>query len=138
MNSLGVWLSPVLLMPGAALLIMSTSVRYARIHDELHHIGQHGDRPSKAERGKFLLRATLFRNALVGLYLSVALFSLAGLLGGLTSPWEDLSRKVVLAVTFLGILALVVGAWFLVRESIASLEVIRRHVADLQQGPHPD
>lgn len=38
------WITPLLLMPGVALLILSTAVRYNRLHDEVHeaekrHVG---------------------------------------------------------------------------------------------------
>jgi hypothetical protein len=32
------WNLPLVLLPGVALLISSTSVRYGILHDELHHI----------------------------------------------------------------------------------------------------
>jgi len=37
MEVIGIWLSPLLLLPGAALLILSTSNRLNRLHDEVHH-----------------------------------------------------------------------------------------------------
>ena len=42
MDIVGVWLSPLLLLPGAGLLIMSTSQRFNRLHDEIHHIMEEG------------------------------------------------------------------------------------------------
>ncbi|MFQ5529602.1 MAG: hypothetical protein ACE5FP_04570 [Gemmatimonadota bacterium] len=40
------WITPLLLMPGVGLLILSTAVRYNRLHDEVHdadrHDGFHG------------------------------------------------------------------------------------------------
>jgi len=38
MQNVEIWLTPLLLLPGVALLIMSTSARYGQIHAELHHL----------------------------------------------------------------------------------------------------
>lgn len=35
------WITPLLLMPGVALLILSTAVRYNRLHDEVHETDEH-------------------------------------------------------------------------------------------------
>ncbi len=32
-----IWLAPLLILPGIALLINSTSSRYATLHEEIHH-----------------------------------------------------------------------------------------------------
>ncbi len=36
MNDTGVWAVPLLLLPGVGLLIMSTSIRFGQLHQELH------------------------------------------------------------------------------------------------------
>jgi hypothetical protein len=128
MEDIAIWISPLLLLPGAGLLIMSTSARYAQIHEELHELLSMDDAVPAGSRVYFLRRATLFRNALVSLYTAAGLLALAGLLGGLTSAWEDLSVWMIFLLTCLGILGLIVGIGFLVRESITSLEVIRHHI----------
>ncbi len=32
------WLTPLVLLPGVALLVLSTSARYGQIHQEFHHL----------------------------------------------------------------------------------------------------
>ena len=34
----GAWLTPLVLLPGVAMLVMSTSARYGQIHQEFHHL----------------------------------------------------------------------------------------------------
>lgn len=79
MNPTALWLTPIIALPGIALLIISTSARYTRVPEELHHLEAHRTGPHLRRLARTLLgRAVLFRNALVGLYLCVTLFALAG------------------------------------------------------------
>lgn len=134
LGELGLWLSPLLLLPGAALLIMSTSARYARIHNEIHHLMDH-DYTDHTERTIEHLhqRSKLFRNALVMLYLSVCLFASAGLLGAITSGWANISYYLTIGLTALGIFFLSIAAYYLIRESMQSLEIIKAHIDDFRR-----
>lgn len=127
MNSIGIWLSPLLLLPGAALLILSTSIRFNRLHDEIHHIAEHESEQSELTINKLLLRARYFRNSLVFLYLSVALFAIAGLLGGITSGLGDISFYLTVAITISGIFCLAAASVILIKESSLSLEIMESH-----------
>ena len=62
-----VWLTPLILLPGVALLIISTSARFEQIHNEFHRLLEHPDDHSKIVARNLVLRSTLFRNALVNL-----------------------------------------------------------------------
>ncbi len=123
------WATPLLVLPGVGLLVMSTSVRFARLHDELHrHLHDMQCAPRTVER--LLLRGRLFRNALMSLYGAVALLAIAGLAGGVEAP-EAVSSSLLAAGVFL----LVVAAGFLMRETTISLEVIEQEVRGIQEEP---
>ena len=77
MEAIGIWLSPLLLLPGAAMLILSTSIRLNRLHDEVHHQTEQQHSPSKEIIDHLLMRAKYFRNALVLLYSSISIFAVA-------------------------------------------------------------
>jgi hypothetical protein len=132
MENVEIWLTPLILLPGVAMLVLSTSVRYARIHDEFH-AALHGDAPHESSvLDRLIHRATLFRNALVCLYASVVLFTSASLAGALIALWAELPvQAVVLTLASIGILGVVAAAGLLVRESFESLEVIRDHAAEI-------
>lgn len=131
MENIGPWVTPLLLLPGVALLILSTSMRYGQIHTEFHEM-EHGPRKPAAQTVKQLMaRACYFRNALVSLYTSFALFSLASLIGGLASAWMRQVEAFVLVLSCLGILGLIFAAVTLIREASLSLDVIRQHAASL-------
>ena len=125
------WATPLLVLPGVGLLVMSTSARYARLHDELHH-HIHQMQCSPATLQRLLLRAELFRNALLSLYGACCLLALAGLAGGLELP-------LVVSSLLLGagVLALVVGSLLLMRETTVSLDVIRAEASVLERNMHP-
>lgn len=126
MENLEIWLTPLLFLPGVALLVLSTSIRYGRIHNELHHLTEHSPAAGDAV-AKLMHRAKLFCNALVSLYLSFGLFSLASLLGGLTKQWLEISRWLTTGLMCLGIASLVFAAYELARESILSFDIIQKH-----------
>ncbi len=112
------WAAPLLVLPGVALLVLSTSARYMRAHDELHALAERAGSVSQVILVRLLQRGRLFRNALVALYVAAVLLALAGLAGGagLSSIAAGLSGG--------GILALVVGCVLLVREAVLSFHVL--------------
>ena len=132
MDSMGIWLSPLLLLPGAALLILSTSSRFNRIHDEIHHLIDNHPEEAKQVLPHLLKRSTYFKNSLVLLYLSITLFAAAGLLGGITSGWSELSTIITIVLTIIGILCLTFAAILLMKESILSLEIIKSHLKEVK------
>ncbi len=74
----GTWLTPLVLLPGVAMLIMSTSARYGQIHQEFHRLVSERSSRYDPDTKSLMHRATLFRNALVGLYASVTALALGG------------------------------------------------------------
>ncbi len=127
MENVATWITPLLLLPGVALLIMSTSIRYSRIHDEFHHLLEHKGSLPHTPVHKLLKRSRFFRNALVSLYFSFGLFSLASLLGGLTVQWHEVSEKIVMVLTCLGILIIIFASYELISESLLSWDIIKEH-----------
>ena len=135
MVNVEIWVTPLLLLPGVGILVLSTSTRYGRIHEEFHHLldDAGGNRQHLARH--LLQRSTLFRNAMVSLYISVGLFALAGLIGGLMSITTTNQFYVVWSVgllTGLGIISLIFASIELIRESTLSLDVIREHYSELE------
>ena len=127
------WLIPIILLPGVALLILSTAARYGQIHSELHHLQEFNEPVSPLFQRHLAQRAKLFRNALVSLYISVGAFALGSLVGavldvsGLSSDWA------VIAFSFGGIVCLIFAAYELIQESRHSFRVIEHHLADLKK-----
>ncbi|UCH66346.1 MAG: DUF2721 domain-containing protein [Ignavibacterium sp.] len=133
MEFIGIWLSPLLLLPGAGLLIMSTSQRFNRVHDEVHHILEERTSDSKMIMSHLLQRAAYFRNALVLLYLSVSIFAAAGLLGGITSGWDEVSAILTIGLTITGILCVTSSSIILIIESRLSLKIVQMHAEELDE-----
>ena len=74
MESTGLWAAPLLLIPGVGLLVLSTSVRFGQLLQELHR--QRGEGHSRAVKHLFR-RARLLHSALVSFYLSIELLQFA-------------------------------------------------------------
>lgn len=120
------WLSPLILVPGVALLILSTSVRFNRLHDEIHLLGKHGEDQLDVLES-LMRRGKLFRNALIALYLCVALFSLASLLGAVSEALPLASSWGTLSLLIPGIACLVFASVVLIAESRLSFRIIEAH-----------
>jgi len=122
------WLTPLLFLPGVALLILSTPVRYGQIHGEIHHLLESGkDEYTKELTSQLFRRSRLFRNALITFYVCVGLLAVASILGGLLNAvgmWADI---LVMIMTCLGVLFMLLATIFLIRESILSLDIIKKH-----------
>ncbi len=138
MFSTEVWLTPLILLPGVALLIMSTSARFGQIHTEFHRLLDQPDARAKIVARHLLRRSALFRNALVALYSSVAFFTVGSLLGGVVNFWEPSSLWVVGGLTIVGIGCIVYAAVQLIRESLICLKVILDHSERLEKTEDKD
>ncbi|MEM8962340.1 MAG: DUF2721 domain-containing protein [Acidobacteriota bacterium] len=133
-QDIGVWVTPLVLMPGVALLVVSTSARYGQILGEFHDLREHIDEATLDLLSHLSARAALFRSALVSLYLSTALLALGALIGGVFDIiGHNRAYMVTAALLCLGILCLVFAAIQLVRESVRSLHIINVHCASIRE-----
>ncbi|MCG8349597.1 MAG: DUF2721 domain-containing protein, partial [Chloroflexales bacterium] len=119
-----VWLTPLILLPGVALLIVSTTTRFGQMQTEFHHLLDRPDSYTRILARCLIRRSRLYGNALACLYASVGLFALGSLLGGVVNLWRPESLWVVGGFIILGITCIVYAATQLLRESLLSLQVI--------------
>ncbi|RMH12898.1 MAG: DUF2721 domain-containing protein [Gemmatimonadetes bacterium] len=135
MNDAGLWVTPLLLLPGVALMVLSTSVRYNRLHDEIHDLmGAHADLAGPGVLALLARRARLFRLALVCLYASVALLSLASLVGVASVAAGGWVARASYGITGTAVLTVLVASVALVVESRGSLDVIEDHLTRAEAG----
>ncbi len=129
MDDVSLWVSPVVLVSGVALLIMSTSARYGQIHAELRelmhdtHNGTLVGDSVDMLYGHIRTRTRLLLSALFGLYLSVGFLITGSLVGVLSTIWS-FSHVPVIALTCAGILGVVYAALQLIRESRIFLHTV--------------
>ncbi len=132
MEDAELWLTPLILLPGVALLIVATSHRDVQVHIEVHHIIEtHTDAASRSFQN-LLKRSGLLRDALVDLYVSVALFSMASLLGGLARLWDKQAFWIVVSLACVGIFSLVYASVQLILEALLSMELIKEHARKIE------
>ena len=132
-----VWLTPILLLPGVALLTVSTAHRFGQIQAEFHRLLDHPDRHAQIVARSLVTRARLYRDALASLYASVGLFALGSLLGGVVNLWRPQSLWMVGGLTIAGVAAIVFSAVQLFRESLLSLHVVREQDAAVGEATQP-
>ncbi len=129
MNEIGFWATPLLLLPGVALLILSTSSRYTRLHDEVHELAHLERAIHDRIRNNLARRGRLYRDALVGLYSAVALLSLGSLAGAIGALSGPDTTWIVVTLTGISVSAILFSSWLLVIESGLSHEIIEDHLA---------
>ena len=129
------WVTPLLLMPGVGLLVMSTQARYGLLHAELHRLIEHHPSDDTLAR-TLILRGRLFRNALVCLYGACAVFGLGALLGGVAEQNHVMAERVALPLTLVGTLLLVAASAILVWEASLSFKILEYHERELRP-PRP-
>jgi hypothetical protein len=134
MFSTEVWLTPLILLPGVALLIISTSARFAQLQTEFHRLLDHHDAHARILSRNLLKRSALFRDALVALYSSVALFAFGSLLGAVVNLWRPESLWVVGGTTILGIACIVFASLQLIREASVCLRITVDQAEQLQKS----
>ncbi|MGE0827021.1 MAG: DUF2721 domain-containing protein [Candidatus Binatia bacterium] len=129
-----VWLTPILLLPGVALLTVSTAHRFGQIQAEFHRLLDHPEGHADILARSLVERARLYRDALASLYGSIGIFALASLLGGVVNLWRPESLWVVGGLTIAGIGAIVFSAVQLFRESLISLSVLQEQHLLLEES----
>ena len=121
MESTGLWAAPLLLIPGVALLVLSTSARFGQLREEF--LRRHGERHSHAVK-HLCKRARLIHTALVSFYLSIAVLAQSSLLGTIASRWFEAMVWIPQATTFLGVFFILYSSIQLIRESKLLITVI--------------
>jgi len=134
MFSTEVWLTPIILLPGVALLTVSTANRFGQIQAEFHRLLDHPDSRARIVARSLVVRARLYRDALASQYASVGLFALGSLLGGVINLWRPESLWLVGGLTIAGIAAIVFSAVQLLRESLLSMQVVQEQIAAIQES----
>ncbi|MCH7724538.1 MAG: hypothetical protein IIC76_14550 [Bacteroidetes bacterium] len=79
------------------------------------------------------MRARYFRNALVFLYSSISIFAVAGIIGGLTRGWDEISTVLTIGLTIIGIICITAAAIILIKESSLALRIIESHTRKLNE-----
>ncbi len=126
------WLVPLLLIPGVALLIMSTSVRFGQVRDEVHYLFDRMHIVPPMFLDGLYQRARYYRNSLIGLYFAVGCFATGSILGAVVDFMRGNVDFVVLVFTALGIGGLLYASVTLIRESYLLLEVIEQHIDEIR------
>ncbi len=128
MDDIAMWASPLLLKPGVALLILSTSTRFGQLHEELHRQLHEG---TEASISHLRRRARLLHSALVNLYTSVGVLAFASLFGAALGQAAPVVPR---SLMFLGVCIVTFASIQLIRESRLLMTVIDDDLAGHPRG----
>ena len=110
-DSLGLWVTPLLLIPGMALLAISTSGRYTQL---LLHVA------TNPKHSGLKRQLPLLRYSLIALYTGIAIDAGAALLAHMFASDADLSRLLILVLSCMGAFCLIFAAICLVIDTSRS------------------
>jgi len=132
------WQLPLLVTPIVGLLLISTSTRHAQIHNEIHRLLQSKYEIPQQTTRRLRMRVQLFRNALVALYLSAALFALGSLAGLILTLTIGRADSVIVIFSTAGIISFLYASLQLIRESSLSLEIFNTHLDQIEVHDQDD
>jgi hypothetical protein len=131
MSTASLWLVPVSIIPGLGMLVLSTSARYMTVALQLREQGKEKE-PDLWLSELIFKRACCLQQALVGLYISIALFVIASLLTASTNTDglpESFSKWVMLA----GGVCTLYSTLHLAYEIFTSRKIVNRDYSNLKQ-----
>jgi len=127
-----IWLIPLSLIPGIAILIVSTSLKYNQARKEiLKLITEKKDSERKSRRINNLKRHLYFRNAFISFYISIVFLVLASLIGTLADKITNLNLLTMILIC-LAALCVVYSAIQLILESLIATRVVKESVEDVK------
>jgi|GEM_PF-1998757 len=127
MQELAPVITPIAILPGVGLLILSTSHRFLAVTQDLQRFTPKECGQMVTRVNGELRRAWLLKNALSALHVSVIFFSFAALLGALMGYWPGPVRIATSIMLALGVAGVCYAAVQLFREGLVSLEIVTEH-----------
>jgi Protein of unknown function (DUF2721). len=124
MEALGSWLIPLTYLPGIGMLILSTSHRSNALDSSLASLLMEDLDMQEKLLGFYVRRTMLFRNALIGLYVSLGFFMLSSILG-IMAEAEIVKDNMIRIAAILGTLFTFYGVLNLIWESYLSMKTNR-------------
>ena len=125
-------LIPLSLIPGIAILIVSTSLKYNQARKEIFKlITEKKDSERKSRMINHLKRHLYFRNAFISFYISIVFLVLASLIGTLADKITNLNLLTMILIC-LAALCVVYSAIQLILESLIATRVVKESVEDVK------
>jgi len=119
------WVIPLTLLPGIGMLILSTAHLSTAISDEINYLFRNDTEDTELIKIK-ISQLFLLNVAKVCLYLSIGVFSIAGLIEAFfTLQHSMLNESYGKTLLVIGVLSLVVAVGFLIAFSIRQVKIKR-------------
>lgn len=117
------WYIPITLLPGIALLILSTSNILISLNNEIKDLNNDKEK-YKLIILKKLIQLKKINYALVGQYLSSLFLVIAGVLGGITK-----NEPLLIYLVISGVILLSISIGLLIHYSFKSLKIRQEHLS---------
>ena len=117
------WIVPLTVLPGIALIILSTSNLVISLNREISHLNEDKDKYGQIIASKIIQLKRLNR-ALVLLYISVLFFLSSGILGALVDPENTSFASIMIA----GVVVLILAIILLIIYGFKSIYIRERHL----------
>ena len=117
------WIVPLTVLPGIALIILSTSNLVISLNREISHLNEDKDKYGQIIASKIIQLKRLNR-ALVLLYISVLFFLSSGILGALVDPEKTIFACIMIA----GVVVLILAIILLIIYGFKSIYIRERHL----------
>ncbi|MFC2115976.1 hypothetical protein ACFLTU_05845 [Bacteroidota bacterium] len=117
------WIIPITVLPGIALIVLSTSNLVISLNKEITQLNKERDKYKEIINLK-LVQLKRLNWALVLLYIGILFFLVSGVLGALTEPENMYPTSSMLA----GVLVLIMAIGLLVLYGFKSIYIRERHL----------
>ena len=125
------WVTPLLLLPGVGLLLVSTSARFEAVHSEIHQLlDEHSSQVADCA-AHVVRRARLLCLAMCGLYVAASALALSGLLAAVTVWHLESVHWVAWLFLAIGVASVLIASLTLTRESTFSLSIVKAHAQEI-------
>ncbi len=122
------WIFPITILPGAGLLIMSTTNLIHSLSEEIDHLHHHHDNNTELIFKK-INQLDLLNKALVGFYVSAGAFTLAGIMLGLIKI-INISEPIGFLIIGGGVLLIFISLILLTIYSFRSVKIRKSQFLD--------
>jgi hypothetical protein len=124
LTEIAIIFTPLTILPGIGMLIMSTSRRYIELINQMQRVFQQEKKYTSYFFSCQKQRLGMFKWVLTFLYLCVGLILLGSLLGGLTVSIHPLSEYLLFSFVILAVVSALMSVGILIRESFLSASLI--------------
>jgi uncharacterized membrane protein YcjF (UPF0283 family) len=119
------WILPITLIPGVALLMVSTSSLSIALSDEITRLINTTIDDDKDIIEKKISQLQVLSKAMIAFYISIASFALSAIISGFKAAYWNSAEDIGSGFLFIGIIILLSGSGMLINYSVKAVRIKR-------------